>query len=186
MQWPNEGLVVHQSNADQRKVKLFETYDGIGVVWSEIRDEIDFDLFYQRFDLDGQIEFDSTGVTLLDGIWTDNYVEGIYSTPDSSFILVWVDDVWGAGSLKFQKYNLDGGVADGWPNDGYTLSSTGDPEKLKGKVINSVDGILVSWEESYNFNKIAAIESRGFVFASAISYILKKPFIMLRLSLIHI
>ncbi|MEC7935845.1 MAG: T9SS type A sorting domain-containing protein [Candidatus Neomarinimicrobiota bacterium] len=153
MQWPDEGLVVHQSNADQRKVKLFETYDGIGVVWSEIRDEIDFDLFYQRFDLDGQIEFDSTGVTLLDGIWTDNYVEGIYSTPDSSFILVWVDDVWGAGSLKFQKYNLDGGVADGWPNDGYTLSSTGDPEKLKGKVINSVDGILVSWEESYNFNK---------------------------------
>ena len=34
--------------------------------------------------------------------------------------------------------------------------------------------------KSYNFNKIAAIESRGFVFASAISYILKKPFIMLR------
>jgi len=32
----------------------------------------------------------------------------------------------------------------------------------------------------YKFNKIAAIESRGFVFASAVSYILKKPFIMLR------
>ena len=31
-----------------------------------------------------------------------------------------------------------------------------------------------------SFNKIAAIESRGFVFASAVSYILKKPFIMLR------
>ena len=30
------------------------------------------------------------------------------------------------------------------------------------------------------FNKIAAIESRGFVFASAVSYILKKPFILLR------
>ena len=29
-------------------------------------------------------------------------------------------------------------------------------------------------------DKIAAIESRGFVFASAVSYILKKPFIMLR------
>ena len=31
-----------------------------------------------------------------------------------------------------------------------------------------------------NFDKIAAIESRGFVFASAVSYVLKKPFIMLR------
>ena len=30
------------------------------------------------------------------------------------------------------------------------------------------------------FDKIAAIESRGFVFASAVSYITKKPFIMLR------
>ena len=34
--------------------------------------------------------------------------------------------------------------------------------------------------KKFNFNKIAAIESRGFVFASAVSYILKKPFVMLR------
>ena len=35
-------------------------------------------------------------------------------------------------------------------------------------------------QKKYNFTKIAAIESRGFVFASAVSYVLKKPFIMLR------
>ena len=34
--------------------------------------------------------------------------------------------------------------------------------------------------KNFEFNKIAAIESRGFVFASAISYLLKKPFILLR------
>ena len=39
---------------------------------------------------------------------------------------------------------------------------------------------LVERSKKFNFNKIAAIESRGFVFASAISYILKKPFILLR------
>ena len=33
---------------------------------------------------------------------------------------------------------------------------------------------------NFEFNKIAAMESRGFVFASAVSYILKKPFILLR------
>ena len=32
----------------------------------------------------------------------------------------------------------------------------------------------------FKFNKIAAIEARGFVFASAVSYVLKKPFILLR------
>ena len=39
---------------------------------------------------------------------------------------------------------------------------------------------IVNRSKKVNFNKIAAIESRGFVFASAVSYILKKPFIMLR------
>ena len=39
---------------------------------------------------------------------------------------------------------------------------------------------IVERSKKYDFDKIAAIESRGFVFASAVSYILKKPFIMLR------
>ncbi len=39
---------------------------------------------------------------------------------------------------------------------------------------------IVEKTKKIEFDKIAAIESRGFVFASAVSYILKKPFIMLR------
>ncbi len=39
---------------------------------------------------------------------------------------------------------------------------------------------IVEKSKKIKFDKIAAIESRGFVFASAVSYILKKPFIMLR------
>ena len=39
---------------------------------------------------------------------------------------------------------------------------------------------IVERSKKFNFNKIAAVESRGFVFASAVSYILKKPFILLR------
>ena len=39
---------------------------------------------------------------------------------------------------------------------------------------------IVEKSKKYQFDKIAAIESRGFVFASAVSYLLKKPFIMFR------
>ena len=49
-------------------------------------------------------------------------------------------------------------------------------EKAFEETINQI----VEKSKKYKFNKIAAIESRGFVFASAVSYILKKPFIMLR------
>ena len=40
--------------------------------------------------------------------------------------------------------------------------------------------LIVERSKKYKVDKIAAIESRGFVFASAVSYILKKPFILLR------
>ena len=49
-------------------------------------------------------------------------------------------------------------------------------EKAFSETINQI----VERSKNFNFDKIAAIESRGFVFASAVSYILKKPFIMLR------
>ena len=49
-------------------------------------------------------------------------------------------------------------------------------EKAFKECINQI----VERSKKFNFDKIAAVESRGFVFASAISYILDKPFILLR------
>jgi len=49
-------------------------------------------------------------------------------------------------------------------------------EKAFAETINQI----VEKSKKFNFDKVAAIESRGFVFASAVSFILKKPFIMLR------
>ena len=49
-------------------------------------------------------------------------------------------------------------------------------EKAFAEAVNQI----VDKSKKFNFNKIAAIESRGFVFASAVSYLLNKPFIMLR------
>ena len=39
---------------------------------------------------------------------------------------------------------------------------------------------IIEGSKKYTFTKIAAIESRGFVFASALSYLLKKPLVLLR------
>ena len=39
---------------------------------------------------------------------------------------------------------------------------------------------IIERSKKFKVDKIAAIESRGFVFASAVSYLLNKPFIMLR------
>ena len=49
-------------------------------------------------------------------------------------------------------------------------------EKAFEETINQI----IKFSKKISFTKIAAIESRGFVFASAVSYLLKKPFILLR------
>ena len=49
-------------------------------------------------------------------------------------------------------------------------------EKAFAECINQI----VERSKNYKIDKIAAIESRGFVFASAVSYILKKPLILVR------
>ena len=49
-------------------------------------------------------------------------------------------------------------------------------EKAFAESINQI----INRSKNYKIDKIAAIESRGFVFASAVSYLLKKPFILLR------
>ena len=49
-------------------------------------------------------------------------------------------------------------------------------EKAFEETINQI----VERSKKFQFNKVAAIESRGFVFASTVSYIMKKPFILLR------
>ena len=49
-------------------------------------------------------------------------------------------------------------------------------EKAFSETINQI----IERSKKYKIDKIAAIESRGFVFASAVSYLLNKPFIMLR------
>ena len=50
-----------------------------------------------------------------------------------------------------------------------------DPEALKFTVDK-----IIEISEKIKFDKVSAIESRGFVFASAVSYLLKKPLILLR------
>ena len=48
------------------------------------------------------------------------------------------------------------------------------------KAFRSCIDQIVERSKKFKLDKIAAVESRGFVFASAVSYILSKPFIKLR------
>ena len=66
-----------------------------------------------------------------------------------------------------------------YPKEGVLFRDITTLIKNEEAFIKCIDEI-VDRSKKFKFDKIAAIESRGFVFASAVSYILKKPFILLR------
>ena len=66
-----------------------------------------------------------------------------------------------------------------YPKNGILFRDITTLIKDENAFVETIDQI-VERSKKFQFNKIAAIESRGFVFASAASYLLKKPFIMLR------
>ena len=51
--------------------------------------------------------------------------------------------------------------------------------KDENAFVETID-LIIERSKKFKVDKIAAIESRGFIFASAVSYLLKKPLIMLR------
>ena len=66
-----------------------------------------------------------------------------------------------------------------YPKKGILFRDITTLTKNENAFAESINQIIERVKE-IEFDKIAAIESRGFVFASAVSYLLKKPFIMLR------
>tara|TARA_B100000780_G_scaffold30384_1_gene19235 strand:+ start:173 stop:700 length:528 start_codon:yes stop_codon:yes gene_type:complete len=66
-----------------------------------------------------------------------------------------------------------------YPKEGILFRDITTLIKNENAFAESIDQ-MVERSKKFKIDKIAAIESRGFVFASAISYLLKKPFILLR------
>ena len=66
-----------------------------------------------------------------------------------------------------------------YPNKGILFRDITTLVKNENAFTQAIDEI-VKKSKKFNIDKIAAIEARGFIFASAVSYILKKPLILLR------
>ena len=151
--WEDSGRYVYESPAEQRRVHLVMFNNHLTVLWSEIRDEFEYDIFYQQFDDNGLPLLEEGGVRIVDGSWVDNYVEGVMVTQQGELLVIWVEDVWGSGSLKYNFINPDGTLGPHGISGGYLLDNTGDPDRLVLTDWNNGSEAVVAWEELHQFAK---------------------------------
>ncbi len=146
--WDPDGLTVFASLADQTYSKLFPIGNDLGVIWSEIRNFIDYGLYLQRFDENGAIELASDGVVLADASFRNDFIQAVFPTPNDEFVIIWMEDVWHAQDLYAQCFTADGLVAAGWPFNGVPICTAADDQRnAVSVVVNETIGIFIIWED---------------------------------------
>jgi len=154
--WDSSGVAL-SAVFDMRSALLFETFDGVGCFWSESRG-FNYDIYYQKLDLDGNIVLDNEGVELVDSNG-DDYIMAVIPTPgtDEKYMIFWMEDAWPAATLKYSKMDISGNLEIGWNPNGNSLSNTTfDSRYLQVKPFSDGAGLLAVWIQDGNFSDIYA------------------------------
>ena len=156
--WDQTGVALTPEN-DQRNVFLVDLGGvGVGCFWSESRSFLSgFDIFFQSLNPDGEPQLSSGGITVAESNG-DDYIQAVIPAPDGiSFLIFWVEEVWPASRLKYNRVELNGQVSTGWPPNGFNLSNQSiGADNLSVKKISDTDGVLAVWNQEGNFSDIYA------------------------------
>ena len=156
--WAQTGVALTPEN-DQRNVFLVDLGGvGVGCFWSESRSFLSgFDIFFQSLNPDGEPQLSSGGITVAESNG-DDYIQAVIPAPDGiSFLIFWVEEVWPASRLKYNRVELNGQVSTGWPPNGFNLSNQSiGADNLSVKKISDTDGVLAVWNQEGNFSDIYA------------------------------
>ena len=156
--WAQTGVALTPEN-DQRNVFLVDLGGvGVGCFWSESRSFLSgFDIFFQSLNPDGEPQLSTGGMAVAESNG-DDYIQAVIPAPDGiSFLIFWVEEVWPASRLKYNRVELNGQVSTGWPPNGFNLSNQSiGADNLSVKKISDTDGVLAVWNQEGNFSDIYA------------------------------
>jgi len=153
-EWDSSGVSI-LSDYDMRNATLVSTEDGIGCFWSESR-VLNYDIFFQRLDSDGNLLLDTGGVEIVNSSG-DDYLMDIVPTPDNKFLIFWMEDAWPAAKLMFSKIDANGNVEIGWNPNGNNLNiASNDSRYLQVEKISDDSGVLAVWVQQGNAADIYA------------------------------
>ncbi len=155
--WSQNGIALTPEN-DQRNAYLVDLGEnGVGCFWSESRSFISgFDIFFQSIDVDGSIQLVQGGISVAMSNG-DDYIKDIVPTPDGNYLIFWVEEIWPASRLKFNKIGPNGSIAIGWPPSGFSLSDQSlEANNVAVKKISDSEGVLAVWNQDGNFSDVYA------------------------------
>ncbi len=86
--WDSTGINIYESSGDQISPILFDTPNGLGCIWSDFTNFIDYDIYYQIINDNGEPTLQAPGVFIANTIYKDDYAVAVYPTHDGKLIVI--------------------------------------------------------------------------------------------------
>ena len=146
VQWTTDGVAICTAANDQAAPQLVS--DGSGgaiMVWHDARNGIAFDIYAQRVNGVGMVQWTLDGVAVCTEA-NDRGGPQIVSDGSDGAIMVWEDYRTGFPDLYVQRINGAGAVQ--WPMaDGVAISTTTDAQAYSKLVPDGSGGAIIVWAD---------------------------------------
>lgn len=151
VQWTADGIVV--CNAGDPQIYPRIVSDGVGgaiIAWSDRRNTLDYDIFAQRVDANGNPLWTANGEIISQTMRHQRYCR-LVPCGSSDAIITWEDSRSGIGTDIYAQ-RVDAGGTPQWVSNGVVVcTATGDQLNVQ-LIPNGSGGAVVTWEDGRNGN----------------------------------
>lgn len=163
--WPVDGVMICEAASDQFSPRL--TGDGSGgaiITWYDNRNG-DNDIYAQRVDATGAVQWTADGVAICTATGTQN-AQQLIGDGSGGAIIVWSDGRGGSSNADIlaQRINSSGAVL--WAANGVAVCTASSLQNIPQLVSDGAGGAIIAWEDWRNFSQadiyVQRISSNGF------------------------
>jgi hypothetical protein len=148
VQWPADGVALCTATEDQMYPRIAS--DGAGgaiVTWYDYRSGSNWDIYAQRVDGSGTIQWTTDGVALCAATGSQQNPT-IVSDGAGGAIVTWHD--YRSGNADIYALRVDGTGSDQWTTDGVALCSAASTQNFPKIVADGAEGAIVTWSDYRN------------------------------------
>jgi hypothetical protein len=144
-EWTADGVRVCDSPSYQWMPDILAGGSGGAiVVWSDHRDAAGEDIYAQRLDADGAVQWSSTGVPVCTATG-DQMTPSLVTDASGGAIVIWADGRSGEDDVYAQRVNASGNAQ--WTPDGVAVVTAEGEQASRWIVSDGAGGAIVTWHE---------------------------------------
>ncbi len=144
--WASGGVAICVNVASQNNPRI--TPDSVGgaiIVWQDFRNGTDYDVYAQRVNPSGSVQWTANGVVVCNAAGTQNNPK-IKPDGSSGAIIAWVDKRNGVDhDIYAQRLNASGAVQ--WAANGIVICNATGSQSAIAMTTYGISGAIISWKD---------------------------------------